>query len=332
MKYPLVLLKKHGPTALSLLLLSASVLVIKRELRQYPLSEILSRVEAIPVHSLVASFVAMMFCYFLLTFYDRLAFEFIGKPLRFGKATFASFLAHAFGNNIGLANLAGGAIRFRLYSFWGYDAVEIARIVAFQVSSTWVGFAWVSGLIFALDPPLLPTTLHLPFETARPLGVILLLVVLAFSYISQIQREPIQIGSVAIFLPRGRLFLQQLLISGLDWALTGVVLYLLLPHLQGLSYLNFLGIYLLAQLAGQISHVPGGLGVFEGLMVLLLADRLPESQILGSLVAFRLIYYVFPLFTALGMLMSFETHQKLRRKFRLPHPHTGHPDADRRSL
>ncbi len=303
-------IRVHLGTVIGTLLLLVAVFVIHRELKRYPPAEILTWIRAIPQSRLAFSFLSMAFCYFLLTFYDRIAFEFIQKPLGFARLTFASFLAHAFGNNIGLANLAGGAIRFRLYSHWGYTPADIARVVAFQVSSTWVGFAWVTGLVFAIDPPLLPPILHLPFETARPLGAILLGLVALFSYLCQTQRDPIRIRGLEIFLPHGRLFLEQLLISGLDWALTGIVLYWLLPHPSGLNYANFLGVYLLSQMVGQISHVPGGLGVFEGLMVLLLAPYLASSEILGALVLFRLIYYLIPLGVAMLLLLGFELRTK----------------------
>ncbi len=38
------------------------------------------------------------------------------------------------------------------------------------------------------------------------------------------------------------------------------------------------------QTAGMISHVPGGLGVFETTMILLCANRIPAAGLLGTLV------------------------------------------------
>jgi len=45
---------------------------------------------------------------------------------------------------------------------------------------------------------------------------------------------------------------------------------------------------------GLASHVPGGLGVFEGAMVLMLPE-LPRDALLAAMLAYRLIYYLGPL-------------------------------------
>ena len=56
-----------------------------------------------------------------------------------------------------------------------------------------------------------------------------------------------------------------------------------------------LGMYLLAQLAGLASQVPGGLGVFETVFLLLVGDIIPAEALLGSLLVYRMIYYLLPL-------------------------------------
>ena len=69
---------------------------------------------------------------------------------------------------------------------------------------------------------------------------------------------------------------------------------MLLPP-SALSFLQFLGAFLMAILLGMASHVPGGVGVFEGLMVLLLKPYLTSGQLLPALVVYRAVYYLLPL-------------------------------------
>ena len=90
----------------------------------------------------------------------------------------------------------------------------------------------------------------------------------------------------------------QLALSSIDWALAGAVLYVLLPP-SALSFVAFLGLFFVAILLGMASHVPGGVGVFEGLMVLLLKPYLSSGQLLPALVVFRGVYYLMPLSVAL---------------------------------
>ncbi len=65
------------------------------------------------------------------------------------------------------------------------------------------------------------------------------------------------------------------------------------------AFLAFLGVFLVSILLGMASHVPGGLGVFEGLMVLLLKPYLESRQLLSALVVYRAVYYFLPLTAAL---------------------------------
>jgi len=110
-------------------------------------------------------------------------------------------------------------------------------------------------------------------------------------------------------MPMPRLAAAQLALSSLDWALTGAVLFVLLPP-STLSFVAFLGIFLVAILIGIVSHVPGGVGVFEGLMVLLLKPYLDSGELLPRLVIFRAVYYLLPFSVALIGLVVDDVHQR----------------------
>ena len=101
-----------------------------------------------------------------------------------------------------------------------------------------------------------------------------------------------------------------MIVALLDWFVAGCVLYVLLPAARSLSFPAVLGIFLLGQLAGLASQVPGGLGVFETVVLFLLSPTLPASAIIGSLLAYRGIYYLVPLLIATFMLGSLELLQK----------------------
>lgn len=90
------------------------------------------------------------------------------------------------------------------------------------------------------------------------------------------------------------------IIAALDWAVAGGVLYAALP--SGDSFTIFLDIFLIAQVAGIISQVPAGLGVFDAVMLLLLARHFPACCIFASLIVYRIVYYIVPLLPMLVML------------------------------
>src|SRR5438105_13263645 len=105
----------------------------------------------------------------------------------------------------------------------------------------------------------------------------------------------------------------QLLVAVVDWVAAGAVLYVLLPPGYHLSFLPVLAVLLRAQFAGILSHVPGGLGVFEAIVVLLLRPYVPAASIVGSLLAYRAIYYLMPLVIALSFLIAFAVERQRDR-------------------
>ena len=127
---------------------------------------------------------------------------------------------------------------------------------------------------------------------------------------------PIRFRRVELPLPSPHLALAQLAISVLEWTMAGAVLYVLLPP-GSVPFLTLLGAFLASQLLGLASHIPGGVGVFEGLMVLLLKPYIPSTTLLPVLIAYRAVYYLFPLSVAALVLVADELHQRRSQAARL---------------
>ena len=140
-------------------------------------------------------------------------------------------------------------------------------------------------------------------------GWLLMLVPPAYFAVTVMRRAPLRLWRMELPVPPPRVAAAQLALSAVDWALAGGVLYVLLPA-GSPPFLEFIGIFLVAMLLGMASHVPGGLGVFEGLMVLLLKPHLDSGQVLPALVVYRAVYYLMPLTVALIVLVADEVHQR----------------------
>lgn len=65
--------------------------------------------------------------------------------------------------------------------------------------------------------------------------------------------------------------------------------------------------------AGVVSNVPGGVGVFETVVILLLSGQLPADAVLAALLAYRIVYYLLPFAVAAGLLLFHEIYPKIRR-------------------
>lgn len=209
--------------------------------------------------------------------------------------------------------IAGASVRYRLYSAWGLSALQITKVVAFCVLTLWLGFLSLAGVVFLIEPLSIPPAIHLPLESLRAIGIVMLAVVLTCGIITATKKTAITIRQWEIKLPSVRLFVFQLIISALDWILANLVLFVLLAPGTAMSYPEFLAVYLLAQLAGLVSQVPGGLGVFETIIVLMLSARLPANQVFGALIGYRILYYWLPLGTAALLLGLQEILRKKQR-------------------
>lgn len=307
------MLRKISGPGLSLILFSAAVWLLHNELRTYHLKDIQTAFDAISGAHLWAAAGLTILSYAVMTGYDILAMRYIQYPLSYSKIGLASFIGYAFSNNIGFSMIAGASVRYRLYSAWGLSTLQITQMVAFCTLTLWLGFLILGGAVFLIEPLTLPAAIHLPLASVRAIGILMLAVVLAYGIVTAAKKAPITIREWEIQLPSIGLVASQLIIAALDWMLASLVLFVLLASGTAMSYPEFMAVYLLAQLAGLVSQVPGGLGVFETVIVLMLSARLPANQIFGALLGYRALYYWLPLGTAALLLGLQEILRKRER-------------------
>lgn len=305
-------LSRFIPSLFSFLLFGLSLWAISQQLRHYHPKEVWNGILAIPPLYVVLGIALTGLNYIMLTGYDTLAVHYIRHPLAYYKTALAAVISYAISNSVGLALLSGSAIRYRLYRSWGLNIGEIAKIIAFCNLSFWLGLFAVGGLVFMVEPLQVPTLLHLPFTSVHPLGAIFLILVLIYLLTSIFRKKSLNIGKLEIPHLSLGVCLLQIAITSLDWSIAAAILYFLLPHDIPLSYAGFFGIYLLAQIAGIVSNVPGGLGVFETVIVLLLSSSVSSAEVLASLLAYRGIYYFLPLITAIILLGTYELYERSR--------------------
>ena len=303
------LVYRIGPL-LGLLLFSGALWVLYHQLKAYRLHDIIHSLEHLPKASLFAALALTLLNYLIMTGYDALALRYVHHRLPYSKFGLASFISYAFSNNMGFGMIAGGSVRYRLYSAWGLSTLEITKVVVFCSLTLWLGFFTLGGVVFLYEPLMLPKALHLPFASDRTLGAIFLAIVAAYILWTIMGKRSVRIRDWEFSFPPAQVLLVQVLVASTDWALAGAVLYALLPNMAALSFPGFLGIFLLAQTGGLISQVPGGLGVFEAIVVLFLSPTLPASEVLAVLLAYRSIYYLTPLFLAALLLAGQELLQR----------------------
>jgi uncharacterized membrane protein YbhN (UPF0104 family) len=305
-----------GPL-LGLALFVAALVVLRHELQHYTYREVMAALRVVPATRLLLALALTALSYLILTGYDVLAVRYVGRHLRYRRIALASFLGYAFSNSVGFSVLSGGPVRYRVYSSSRFSPLDVAKIMAFCAVTLWLGFFAIAATVFLAFPFAPPSSLHLPFASSRPLGLLCLAPVLAYLLLTLKRGRSLAIRGWVVPVPSPRLAVAQLVLSGFDWAVAGAVLYALLPPGPRPSFAAFLGVFLLAQVAGVISQVPGGLGVFETFMVVLMPAEVPRAALLASLVAYRSLYYLLPLVAAALTLGVREAMQRRGRSARV---------------
>ncbi|MCA9152742.1 MAG: lysylphosphatidylglycerol synthetase family protein, partial [Planctomycetales bacterium] len=307
--------RRFGPL-LALLLLLTALFLLHSELKQFHWNDFREGLHDIRPAQLVLAVCLTIANYLSLTIYDMLGLRYVGERVKLAQAAFGSFIAFAVGNSFGTL-LSGSTVRYRLYSAAGISLNSIVRLVVFINVSFWIGVAALAGLTFLTSPIDVPRSLHLPLHSTRPLGLIFAGIAISYLAICARKRRVISVRSWDFTPPDIRLSLLQLFVSTIDLLLACGVLYVLLPDSVSLPYWQFLTVYLLALVTSVISQVPGGVGVFEIIMLALLQPTEPPA-VVGALLAFRLIYYLVPLSTGvvlLGVSELLAHHHTARRAF-----------------
>lgn len=301
-------LRSALPALSSLVLFVIALEVLRHEMRAISWRALLLDVLGTSHAQLAAAMLLTFLNYAVLTGYDFLAFAYIKRPLPAKRVAIVSFLSYAIANNVGFAIVSGASVRYRFYTRWGVTAEELSRIVLSNTVTFWLGLMALGGLSLAVSP--LPGARDLPGSAmVAPFGWLLLAASAAYLVLAATRREPLRVGRLEFPFPPLTLATTQLAISIVDWALAAAVFYVLLPPGHA-SFLTVLGAFLAAQLLGLASHVPGGVGVFEGLIVLLLQPFYASGQLLPALVVYRAVYYLLPLAVALVALVVDEVVQR----------------------
>jgi len=226
----------------------------------------------------------------------------------------ASFSAYSLSHVVGAPAISAAAIRFRLYAQWGVPAAGIGRIVALSGTTFALGTAALLGGVLLLRPLDVPLLGHDVTPLAlRGVGAGLWLLVLAYVLAAR-SEKPLRVLGKNIPRPGWGLAIAQVLLSCADTGTACAILYVVLPTVPGLTYAHVLAIYLAGFAGGLFSGLPGGVGVFDTVLLLGLAGYMDPARAIGAILLFRVVYYLAP--AALGGL-CFAGHEiwiNVRRK------------------
>ncbi|RYY75681.1 MAG: bifunctional lysylphosphatidylglycerol flippase/synthetase MprF [Gammaproteobacteria bacterium] len=299
-------LKKLTPF-ISLILFCIAAYAVHHQIVNYGWGNLWVDLLATPSETLETMFFMSAFGYITLSLCEWIAIRYSQEKLPYRLILLGSFLSNAISHNVGASPISGGAIRYRFYNEWGLSNSAIAKITVFGTLSYFLSaftLLIIASLIEYDSPPIESELAKNTYHLLLIIGVCFLAGWIALSCFS---KKQFTFRTFTISPPSPSLALQQIAVGALDLTIASIVLYIPLLNFTDISFSEFLIYYVVAQLFGLISQVPGGIGIFEGGFMYLAGSRFPPEQLLSALIIYRIVYYIIPLFIAGLLIVAYET-------------------------
>ncbi|MCX8655976.1 bifunctional lysylphosphatidylglycerol flippase/synthetase MprF [Gilliamella sp. B2894] len=252
--------------------------------------------------------------YLMLIGCEWCATRYAGVKLKPSVIMLGGICASAIGNAIGLSALSGGAIRCRLYFKQGLTTIDVARMSIFVTLSLGLTLPLLATIAALINIQNTMLALHLSQKNVVLIscGIICFYAgMLIFLYCNRLETKPnkdtqlFQLFHWSIRLPNLRLASHQFVITLIDTVLAGTILYFLVPVQP--HFITFIMIYILALVAGVLSHIPGGVGIFEAVMLAAFSSEIGPASLTVALIIYRIIYILIPLVIASFLLLINES-------------------------
>lgn len=288
--------------ALGFVILALALYFLAGEIGTFDPGAVRAALETMRGPAVGSALVATAVGFAAIALYERGALHLMGRrdiPDRLALET--GYVANAIGYVLGFPAITAGAIRWRAYSAAGMGPGAIATLTAISSATLWGGIAIVFAAALAFDPGSTAGLVGLPAETDRVIGIALLVAIGAVALALLFGPRTFTLRTRTITLPGRGLVVAQVGLGLLDIAAAIATLWFLLPVDAVVAPGQLAGVFVVAIVLGFVSHVPGGLGVFEALMIAGL-PQISSDSLLASLIVFRVVYYLVPFVPAVLLL------------------------------
>ena len=146
-----------------------------------------------------------------------------------------------------------------------------------------------AGALIATDE--VARMIRLPAAQLRWIAIALLAAVSAYVLSPLFVKRTIRDRSMRLTWPPLRITAAQAAVGSVNFLLVAAAAHALIGEVADVSLFAFASVYALGNTAGILSHVPGGIGVIEAVVL----AAAPGAEVLGAMLTFRVLYYFVPL-------------------------------------
>ncbi len=296
-----------------LAMLAGAWWILHREMSKYDFGEVMRTLRDVAWWRIALSLLFTALGFVALIAHDAIGLQRLRRRLPLRRIALSGFVAYAFSNSAPFSVAVAGTLRMRYYARWGLPPKVTTRIVGIGVTTYVLGLLAAVAIALTFGNFQMPSTLPLPFRTTLPVGILAGLILagyLTWIVLRQRARERSkrQTRTTLTFV------LKQVVVSLADWVLSSAALYVLIAPKSPLSFSLYFGLFILGQLVALVAQLPGGLGVFDAVLIVGLKTAVPAPVTLAALVAYRVIYFLLPLLIAAALLFWSEAKHVTRKK------------------
>lgn len=290
-----------------------SIWLLVDELRGISLHDVGEGLASISLHQWLLSTLAAVVAYAALAGYDHIALLHLGRKVGWFFVAVCSFSTYALSHNIGGSVISGAVIRYRAYGTKGLTMQDVGILVGICWFTFVLATILIAGVLLLVEPSVVDRVpAELPDSSAFVVGLLLLLVVVAYVFGSWLHLRPFRIAGFQLHYPRLPIVARQLIIGPLEILAAISIIYFALPAEGNPGFLTVAAVFIASFTLAQISHAPGGIGVLEVVFIKGLPE-MNEVHVLAALLVFRLLYLLIPLFISILVVIVFERSQMSTR-------------------
>jgi phosphatidylglycerol lysyltransferase len=265
--------------------------------------EMIVALRRMPAAAIALSIAATVASFAALVCRDASALRYIGARTSFSALLLASFCGSALGNAAGFGALTGAAVRYRIYGAVGIKHDDVARLLLFVMGGFALGLAGIGGAAGLIEAD--PVAALLGWAPSVLRAVAAAAVASSLSFLIFGLRGPIRIGGFSLVPPSKTLAAGQLALTSIRLLAAAIALWVLLPPIP-IGFVTFAAIFSAATALALVSHVPGGVGVFDLVVLWALRGHSHSDAVAAALLAYRGVYYVLPLVVSAALFAFFE--------------------------
>jgi uncharacterized membrane protein YbhN (UPF0104 family) len=305
------LIRRWALHVIPFILLAAAAYVLWRQFNEISLADVTSAMRAWGRGAILLAVGLSASSFILMGVVEWFGLRWAGARVSLPTAVYGSFMASGVAHTLGATLLVSGAIRARIYNRLGVSLRQVAAATLFNGFAFAAGLSTLAGLGLVLAGHKEMAATRIANPVADAMGVLLLGGVAAYVLACALMKRPLRGFGHSITLPSARLAMLQLSVGALDNAVAASILWSLLPT-GSVGYLSFVGAYAPSVVAGLLSHVPGGVGVFEGSLSTLLGQVAP-APLAAAFLGYRLAFFILPLLAAcVCLVLDSLTHRPRR--------------------